>query len=83
MHEAYGNIIVVGGMIMSTAKALVMDKLNMIPDDIQDEVEVIEGLYKQLKLERSRRSVNVYGTLSTDEVRKHVNERRKVGMTAV
>lgn len=68
---------------MSTAKALVMDKLNMIPDDIQDEVEVLEGLYKQLKLERSRRSVNVYGTLSTDEVRKHVNERRKVGMTAV
>ncbi|MBR4574389.1 MAG: hypothetical protein IKO16_05725 [Lachnospiraceae bacterium] len=68
---------------MSTAKALVMDKLNMIPDDIQDEVEVLEGLYKQLKLERSKRSVNAYGTLSTDEVRKHVNERRKVGMTAV
>jgi hypothetical protein len=56
---------------MSTAKALVMDKLNMIPDDIQDEVEVLEGLYKQLKLERSRQSVNVYGTLSTDEVRIH------------
>lgn len=68
---------------MSTAKALVMDKLNMIPDDIQDEVEVLEGLYKQLKLERSKRSVNAHGTLSTDEVRKHVNERRKVGMTAV
>lgn len=68
---------------MSTAKALVMDKLNMIPDDIQDEVEVLEGLYKQLKLERSRQSVNAYGTLSTDEVRKRVSERRKTGMTLV
>ena len=66
---------------MSTAKAIVMDKLNMIPDDIQDEIEVLEGLYKQFKLEKSRESVQEHGVLTTDEVRRHVSNRRKVGLS--
>lgn len=65
---------------MSTAKAIVMDKLNMIPDDIQDEIEVLEGLYKQFKLEKSRASVLEHGVLTTDEVRRHVSSRRKAGL---
>ena len=39
---------------MSIAKELVMNKLYEIPDDLQDETEVLEGLYKLPKLERSK-----------------------------
>ena len=31
---------------MSTAKQIIMDELLNISDDIQDEFEVLEGLYK-------------------------------------
>ena len=55
---------------MSIAKELVMNKLYEIPDDLQDETEVLEGLYKLPKLERSKISAETEGTLSTSDVRK-------------
>lgn len=42
---------------MSTAKQIVMNDLLNISDDVQDEFEVLEGLYKSIKLEKSRKSV--------------------------
>ena len=39
---------------MSTAKQIVMNDLLNISDDVQDEFEVLEGLYKSIKLEKSR-----------------------------
>jgi ribonuclease I len=56
---------------MSTAKEVILNGLTDISDDIQDEFEVLEGLYKIIKLQQSRASVNAKGTLSTDEVREH------------
>ena len=42
-------------------------------EDIQEEIEVLECLYKMMVLEASRKSVQCNGTLSTDEVRAHFN----------
>ena len=56
---------------MSIAKASVLDMMNNVPDDIQDEIEVLESLYKLIRLEKSRISAKENGTMSTDEVRTH------------
>lgn len=60
---------------MSTAKQQILNHLSEIPDDIQDEFEVLENLYKLLKLERSRQSIKEYGTYSTDEIRNHFQQK--------
>jgi hypothetical protein len=54
---------------MSIAKANVYNRLNAISDDIQDEIEILEGIFKQIKLEKSRQSIKEQGTMSTDDVR--------------
>lgn len=59
-----------GGGRMSTAKKLIIDNLSNIPDDIQDEFEVMENLYKLLRFRKSQRSVAENGGYTTDEVRK-------------
>lgn len=56
---------------MSKAKQLIIDNLSVIPDNIQDEFEVLEGLYKLIKLEKSRESAREEGTFSSDSVREH------------
>ncbi len=54
---------------MSIAKANVYNRLNAISDDIQDEIEILEGIFKQIQLEKSRQSIKEQGTMSTDDVR--------------
>lgn len=56
---------------MSKAKQLIIDNLSVIPDNIQDEFEVLEGLYKLIKLEKSRESAREKGNFSSDSVREH------------
>lgn len=68
---------------MSNAKQIIMHNLSAISDDIQDEFEVLENLYKLLKLERSRQSVKEEGSYSTDEVRQYFQKKhRESGITA-
>lgn len=62
---------------MSIAKEAVMNKLYEMPDDLQDEMEVMEGLYKLLKLEKSKMSAETEGTLSTNEVREYLASRHR------
>ena len=62
---------------MSTAKQIVMNDLLNISDDVQDEFEVLEGLYKSIKLEKSRKSVINNGTLSSDKVRAYFSKKYK------
>lgn len=38
---------------MSTAKKLIIDNLSNIRDDIQDEFEVMENLYKLLRFKKA------------------------------
>lgn len=54
---------------MSTAKKLIIDNLSNIPDDIQDEFEVMENLYKLLRFKKSQQSIAENGGYTTDEVR--------------
>jgi hypothetical protein len=67
---------------VSTAKETIMNNLNDMSDDVQDEFEVLEGLYKMVKLEKSRESVKHEGTLSTDEVREHFAKKHMSDWTA-
>ena len=60
---------------MSIAKSSILNMMNSIPD----EIEVVESLYKMVKLEKSRASAKENGTLSTDEVREHFARKRKAG----
>ncbi|MBR1930473.1 MAG: hypothetical protein IJ833_03220 [Lachnospiraceae bacterium] len=62
---------------MSTAKATLVSMLNTIPDDIQDETEIFESLYKLMKLEKSKQSVQESGLLSTDDVRAFFAQKHK------
>lgn len=62
---------------MSTAKQMVMNELLNISDDIQDEFEILESLYKIVKLEQSRKSAREEGTLTTEEVRAHFARKHK------
>lgn len=65
---------------MSTAKQMVMNELLNISDDIQDEFEILESLYKMVKLEQSRKSAREEGTLTTEEVRAHFDQKHKRDM---
>ena len=62
---------------MSTAKQIVMNDLLNISDDVQDEFEVLEGLYKSIKIEKSRKTIIKNGTLSSDEVRAYFSKKYK------
>lgn len=68
---------------MSIAKELVMNKVYEISDDLQDEMEVLEGVYKLLKLERSKRSAETEGTLSTNDVREYFSGRHRNGAITI
>ena len=62
---------------MSTAKQIVMNDLLNISDDVQDEFEVLEGLYKSIKLEKSRKSAINIGTLSSHDVSSYFSTKYK------
>ena len=61
---------------MSTAKAQVMEILQQIPDTISDEFQVVDDLYKLLKLKKSQDSIEKQGTMTTDEVKGHFKARK-------
>lgn len=54
---------------MSTAKQMIIDNLSNISDDIQDEFEVMENLYKLLRYQKSMQSIKENGGHSSEEVR--------------
>ena len=54
---------------MSEAKQLIIDNLSNISDDIQDEFEVMENLYKLLRYRKSVQSMEENDGYTSDEVR--------------
>ena len=62
---------------MSNAKQLVIKSLSDISDDIQDEFEILENLYKLIKLEKSRQSIQEEGSYTTEEARQ--KKKKKYG----
>lgn len=63
------------GEKMSTAKQSIINRVSVMSDGIQDEFEILENLYKLLKLEKSRQSVKEEGGYSTEEVRKYFQKK--------
>lgn len=60
---------------MSTSKANVIEKLNLIPDDL-DETQIVERLYMLLRLERSRQLCEEDGTYSDQDFINHFNKKK-------
>ena len=56
---------------MSMTKSSIINMLDSVPDDISEGMEILECLYKLMKLEISRDSARTNGTLSTEDVRSH------------
>lgn len=56
---------------MSNAKQIIIKNLSAISDDIQDEFEILENLYKLVKLEKSRQSIKEEGSYSTEDARQY------------
>lgn len=61
---------------MSSSKASIMEKLNHIPDDMNEE-EIIERLCMLIRLEHSRNRCEEEGVYSDEEVAEHFAEKRK------
>ncbi len=61
---------------MSAAKELIINRINSIPDDM-DELEIIERLYMLARLEHSVKRTETEGALSTDEIRTHFINKSK------
>lgn len=64
---------------MSTAKQMIIDNLSNISDDLQDEFEVMENLYKLLRYQKSVQSIQENGRYSSEEVRKWFQEKHMSG----
>ncbi len=62
---------------MSDAKKHVLNALNDIPDDIDDEIEVVNNLYHRLRLDEGRKAVADGNTFSTDDVREYFAKKRQ------
>lgn len=64
-------------IIMSKAKAIVMEHLKSISDDVTDEAEVLNRLYMLLRLEHSKERCNNEGTVSDDEVAEYFSKKKE------
>ena len=52
---------------MSTAKELIIDRINSMPDDI-DEMQVLDRLYMLSRLEHSRKRCETEGTIKDSDL---------------
>jgi hypothetical protein len=64
---------------MSSAKAIVMEHLKSISDDVSDEAEVLNRLYMLLRLEHSKERCKNEGTVSDDEVAEYFSKKKVHG----
>ena len=62
---------------MSGAKAAVMNNLQKVPDNITDEIEVINRLYVLARLEHSRKRCDEEGVYSDEDVDAHFLKKRE------
>ncbi|MCM1246729.1 MAG: hypothetical protein NC293_13910 [Roseburia sp.] len=66
---------------MSSSKASIIEKLNHIPDDMNEE-EILERLYMLMRLEHSRNRCETEGVYSDEEVAEHFAAKRKKALQA-
>lgn len=64
------------GIIMSTAKAAVIDRINNISDNL-DEMQIIERLYMLARLEHSIKRCEEEGSISDSDLDSHFKPRSK------
>ena len=64
------------GDFMSTAKELIIDRVNNMSDDM-DENQMIDRLYMLSRLEHSRKRCQEEGTIKDSELDEHFKEKRR------
>ena len=62
---------------MSRAKETVLYALNEVPENVDDEIEVINTLYHNVRLSMSRQAVTDGNVYSTDDVRDYFTKKRQ------
>ena len=66
---------------MSTAKALIIEKINSLSDEM-DELQIIERLYMLARLEHSRNRCRTEGTISDASLDEHFKSKRGIMINA-
>ena len=66
---------------MSTAKAMVIDRINNIPDNL-DEMQIIERLYMLARLEHSIKRCEEEGSISVSDLDSHFKAKREALLNA-
>ncbi len=66
---------------MSTAKSMIIDKVNSISDDM-DEMQIIERLYMLARLEHSVDRCKKEGTVSDEQLDEHFAKKREAYVNA-
>lgn len=61
---------------MSTSKANVTEKLNLVPDDL-NETQIVQRLYMLLRLEHSRQRCEEEGSYSDQDFINHFNMKKE------
>ena len=64
-------------IIMNGAKAAVYERLQNLPDEITDEMEVVERLYVLSRFEHSRKRCREEGVLSDEQVTEHFRKKKE------
>ena len=79
--EAYIIKVKERGIIMSTAKAMVIDRINNISDNL-DEMQIIERLYMLARLEHSIKRCEEEGGISDSDLDSHFKAKREALLNA-
>ncbi len=61
---------------MSTSKANIIEKINLMPDDM-DETQLVERLYMLMRLEHSQKRCEEEGTYTDEQVAEHFARKRE------
>lgn len=62
---------------MSSAKAIVMEHVKSISDDVIDEAEVLNRLYMLLRVEQSKERCKNEGSISDNEATEYFSKKKE------
>lgn len=65
----------IGGFLMSGTKAILIEKINRMPDEL-DEFEIVKRLLVLSRIEHSRQRCESEGTLSDMDVSKYFKQKK-------
>ncbi len=62
---------------MNSAKEKVLNILNDVPDTVEDEIDVMNNIYHNIRLNLSRQAIEDGDVYSTEDVRDYFSKKRQ------